>query len=162
MKDRRKPASEVTPDYEDSGIFKTPTTQLVVGLVPRLGRNTRLDLMIKGFVQGEAAIDVVFAGRRRAQAEPLVQMLNALWTRANRQADKTGSPPEVDDVRLPVRIEGCWRPRFARDDQGWQTRTFQLYASRWLVTDSAGTAHAFGEPPVRAASPAEADARPKD
>ncbi len=149
MKDRRKPASEVTPQYEDSGIFKSPTTSFVVELVPKFGKNTRHDVMIKGFAQGEVPIDVVFAGRRKAQVETVVQELRVRWSRANHNLGASGIPPEVDDVRLPVRIEGSWRPRFERDDQGWETRTHQLFAARWLLTDKTGKAVSFGEPPIR-------------
>lgn len=149
MKDRRKPASQVTPEYEDRGIFKNPTTQLVVELVPRFGKNSRGDVMIMGFLQGNVPVDVVFAGRRKAQAAHVMQELRILWSRANREVPPNGTPPEVEWVRLPVRIEGAWRPRFERDDQGWQTRTHQLFAARWLLTDAEGNALSFGEPPIK-------------
>ena len=149
MKDRRRPAHEVTPEYEDSGIFRNPPTHLLVELVPKFGKNSRLDLMVKGFVQSETPIDVVFPGRRKLHVEPLVQKLHALWTRANRQPGRSGRPPEIDEVRLPVRIEGSWRPRFERDDQGWQTRTHQLFAARWMIAEGDGEVRTYGEPPIR-------------
>lgn len=147
MQDRRKPSHEITPEYEDRGVFKSKPVEIVVELVPKFGRNSRLDIMIKGFVRSEIPIDVVFPGRRKMQAAPLVNRLHALWARANRQGGKNNRPPEIDDVRLPVRIEGSWRPRFARDDQGWQTRTHQLFASRWLIADDKGQIMSFGEYP---------------
>lgn len=153
MDDRRKPAHQVTPDYEDSGIFRTPPTQLLVELVPKFGTNSRLDVMIKGFVQSDIPIDVVFPGRRKAHLEPLVQSLHALWTKANRKVGKNEQAPEIDEVRLPVRIEGSWRPRFQRDDQGWQTRTHQLYAARWVIPHAGGEARTYGEAPIRTRLP---------
>lgn len=149
MKDRRRPAHEITPQIEDGGIFRRPPTNLVVELVPKFGMNAREDVMIKGFVGSNVPIDVVFPGRRKAYLEPLVQKLRTLWTVANRRTGKTDRPPEVDEVRLAVRIEGSWRPRFQRDDQGWQTRTHQLFAARWMVAEGAGEVKTCGEAPIR-------------
>lgn len=153
MKDRRKPAHEITPEYEDSGIFKAPPIHLLVELVPKFGKNSRQDVMVKGFVQSDVAIDVVFPGRRRVHLEPLVQKLHTLWTQANRRVGRSDRPPEIDEVRLPVRIEGSWRPRFQRDDQGWQTRTHQLFAARWMMPGDDGQVTTYGEPPIRTLVP---------
>lgn len=158
MKDRRKDAREVTPQYEDSGIFKNPPKQLNVELVPKFGTNSRNDVMIKGFIDADTAVDVVFAGRRKAHVEDLVNRLRALWTRANRNPARADRPPEIDEVRLPVRIEGSWRPRFERDDQGWQTRTHQLFAARWLITGEDGEIKTYGEVPIRTGIPEQTDA----
>jgi len=149
MKERRKPASEITPEYEDRGIFKNQTTQHVVELVPKFAKNSRGDVMVMGFLQGAVPVDIVFAGRRKEQAAQVLQELRTLWSRANRNVPENGTPPDVISVRLPVRIEGAWRPRFELDDQGWQTRTYQLFAARWLMTDSTGNALSFGEPPIK-------------
>ena len=51
-----------------------------------------------------------------------------------------------DEVRLRITLEGCWRPRFDRDDQGWQTRQMQLYAARWALLDADGKSVTYGEP----------------
>jgi hypothetical protein len=147
--ERRRNPSEITPDYEDSGIFKNPTLQLVVELVPKFSKNSRDDLIIKGFVEGNVPIDVVFAGRRKFQADPVIQRLRALWTQANRNLSSPGDAPEIDAVRCRVSIEGSWRSRFLLDDQGWQTRTHQFYAARWLLSDQSGTVKHFGEPVMR-------------
>ena len=98
------------------------------------------------------AIDVVFAGRRTKQADLLLKKLQFLWTQANRKTAPGDEPPEVDTVRLPVRVEGSWRPRFERDDQGWETRTHQLFAARWVLNHD-GESKTFGEPPVKVRAP---------
>ena len=152
MIERRRPPHLVTPEYEDGGIFRTPPQQLLVELVPKIGKNTRSDLMVKGFIDGTIAIDVVFAGRRTKQADLLLKKLQSLWTQANRKTAPGDEPPEVDTVRLPVRVEGSWRPRFERDDQGWETRTHQLFAARWVLNHD-GESKTFGEPPVKVRAP---------
>ena len=116
-------------------------------LVPKTAQTSRKDVVIKGFLDGTGAIDVVFAGRRRAEADTVLAMLKALWSRANASAPP-GRPPEIDAVRLPVQVEGVWRPRFKRDDQGWQTRDHQLYAARGLMVNDDGEAMVFGERPI--------------
>lgn len=149
MHDRRKPAHEVTPWYEDLGIFKSQLVQITVELVPMFGMNSRKDIMVKGFVDGNGAIDVVFPGRRKEHAKPLVARLQTMLKRANVSCGPNGTPPNIDRIRHPVRIEGSWRPRFSCDDQGWQTREHQLYAARWLVMNADGQSVTFGEAPVR-------------
>ena len=149
MLDRRKPASEITPAYEDGGIFKNELVQLMVELVPLTAKNSRNDLIVKGFVDGNSAIEVVFPGRRKVQAKPVVALLQAKLTHARKVAARTGARVDVDTLRYPARIEGSWRPRFKRDDNGWETRQFQLFAARWILKDLNGKAITFGEMKVR-------------
>ncbi len=149
MHDRRKPVIETTPRYEDSGIFKTQLVQLTVELVPLFAQNKRGDVLIKGFVDVDGAIDVVFAGRRKSQVKPLTARLQTLLNRTRAAGGTGGGGLDIDRIRHPVRIEGAWRPRFSCDDQGWQTREHQLYAARWLVMDRDGQAVEFGESPIR-------------
>ncbi len=149
MEERRLPPNLTTPVYEDSGIFKSHVGQFLVDLVPRQGRNSRNDLVVKAYLDQRHAIDVVFAGRRAKKAQALIRLLETRWNAANKLAETTGEPPEADDVRLGVRVEGAWRPRFQRDDMGWQTHHYQLFAARWSYLDDAGRPVSFGEPPVR-------------
>lgn len=149
MSDRRRQSNLISPQYEDKGIFKTELGQYAVQLVPLFARNQRDDVMIKGYIDGESAIDVVFAGRRAAMVEPLVNMLRLLWASATQSAASTQSLPKVDEVLFAVRVEGVWRPRFERDDQGWQTRQLQLYAARWAMVDRQGKPAFFGEYPLK-------------
>ena len=150
MNEQRKPASEVTPEYEDSGLFKSDLIQINVELVPMFGRNSRQDIVIKGFVAGGGAIDVVFAGRRKAEVKPLMARLQAMMNQTRRQMKPEANELlNADKIRHAVRIHGSWRPRFRCDDQGWQTREHQLYAARWLVADKNGQSTIFGEMPRR-------------
>ena len=153
MEDRRKPAHLVSPEGEDDGIYRSGIVRLTVRLVPVFGRNTRGDLMIKGYVGPESAIDVVFPGRRRRDASDLEQRLKAEWQRIAQAARSRGRTPDIETARLPVMVEGAWRPRFRRDDQGWQTRDHQFYAARWAFVDQAGQSVTFGEA-VRHGAPA--------
>ena len=147
MSDRRKPKNEVTPEYEDRGLFKTTPARWRVQLVPQFATTSRDDLIVKGFLDGESAIEVVFAGRRRTDVEPVVALLRSMWTHANANIVKGAEPPHHDQVRLMAVIEGSWRPRFKLDTQGWQTRDHQLNASRWQVQQSDGKWVEFGQPP---------------
>ncbi|MFD1157921.1 hypothetical protein [Roseovarius aestuarii] len=149
MFDRRKPTREVLPGYEDQDIFKGQIVQIAVELVPLIGRNSHDDIIIKGFVLGDNAIDVVIAGRRKKQAQTLLSQIQSLWSRACTAARNLGESPVVEDVRYPVYVEGSWRTRFNRDDHGWETRNHQLYAARWTITDQNGGSVIYGEFVVR-------------
>ncbi|MFK7882057.1 hypothetical protein [Roseobacter sp.] len=153
MPHRRKPASEVTPEYEDSGLFKSKVGQLTVELVPQMTRNSRKDLVVRGFTNGTVEIQVAFAGRRTKKVGPLEARLVAMLTRAKQIAATAGEPePDIDEVRLPVLIEGAWRPRFKRDQTGWETRSYYLFAARWSILDDQGNTVSFGSPPLVTAS----------
>lgn len=143
MKDRRRPDFEITPSYEDTGLFKTPVRQIVAELVPQMSRNSRRDLLVRGYIDGNYGIDVVFAGRRTKSIGKLERQLKALMH--VRHAD-----PLKDDVlpRIPIRLEGAWRSRFHRDRSGWETRSHQFMAARWTLLSAGGRGRAFGEPPV--------------
>lgn len=146
---RRKPASEITPEYEDSGLFKNKVGQLSVELVPQMMRNDRKDLVVRGFVNRTIEIEVAFAGRRVKEVGPLEARLRAVRTNAINAAAAKGAPePEIDHMRLPVLIEGAWRPRFKRDQTGWETRSYYLFAARWSILDGEGNTISFGVPPM--------------
>ncbi|WP_306121175.1 hypothetical protein [Roseovarius sp. MMSF_3359] len=149
MFERRKPASEITPAYEDRGIFKNDIVQLIVNLVPLTAKNSRNDLIVKGFIEGNSAIEVVFPGRRTIQAKPIVALLQAKLTHARKVAEKAGTTVDVNTLRYPARIEGSWRPKFTRDDNGWETRQHQLFAARWVLKDLDGNAVTFGEMTIK-------------
>ncbi|MDW3181260.1 MULTISPECIES: hypothetical protein [unclassified Roseobacter] len=153
MPQRRKPASEVTPEYEDSGLFKNKVGQLSVELVPQMMRNGRNDLVVRGFVNRTIEIEVAFAGRRVKEVGPLEARLRAMMTQAVKKAAASGArEPDTDHIRLPVLIEGAWRPRFKRDQAGWETRSYYLFAARWSVLDNEGNTVSFGSPPIVVAS----------
>lgn len=149
MPHRRRPASEITPEYEDSGLFKTKVGEIQVELVPQSTLTTRKDLVVRGFVNRTIDIEVAFAGRRVKEVGPLEARLQRVRREAIRAAADQGlPPPDIDSMRLPVLIEGAWRPRFQRDQAGWETRSYYLFASRWSVLDNEGNTMSFGTRPL--------------
>lgn len=147
--DRRQPSQASVPAYEDAGLFTTEVTQVTVDLVPSMSRNGRDDLLVRGFIGPHTAITVCFAGRRGAQALAVERRLRMMWSRAVKLADQAKQlMPDSDTVRLPVRIEGAWRPIFQRDASGWERRTHHLIAARWSLVGPDGASVAYGEPPA--------------
>lgn len=148
MPHNRLPASQITPEYEDSGLFKTKTVQITVELIPQMRLNERKDLVVRGFVERHFEIEVLFAGRRTKEAAPVEERLSAMLAQARRQAAGNGREVDIDLIRCPVRIEGSWRRRSMRDENDWETHTYQLLAARWSLLDKNGNAVPFGTPPV--------------
>ncbi|MBO9478920.1 hypothetical protein J7382_15335 [Shimia sp. R11_0] len=111
MKKRLENPSLITPSYEDKGLFKKPPTELVVQLIPKFGKNTRRDVIIKGLVQGDVEVEVVFAGRRKKQAAELVALLRRKWEVATYRLPKDVPPPDRKEIQLPTRVQGSWRTR---------------------------------------------------
>lgn len=144
MQERRKPQGEITPAYEDRGIFKTETCQLDVQVYPVFTYTGRRDFLVKGFFHGGSRIEVVFAGRRARQAQPLQQRLR---TMLNQVAAQVGSMSKVkpEEVRLDLRVVGAWRPRFVTDRAGGQIKQLQLYAALWAFRDKSGKTVSYGE-----------------
>ncbi|WP_299405929.1 hypothetical protein [uncultured Roseobacter sp.] len=139
----------MTPEYEDSGLFKSKVGQISVELVPQMTRNSRNDLVVRGFANRTIEIEVAFAGRRVKEAGPLEARLRAMLSNAVRASSAAGADaPDIDYIRLPVLIEGAWRPRFRRDQTGWETRSYYLFAARWSILDDEGNTVSFGSPPL--------------
>ena len=65
----RKTSVEITPVYEDAGLFKTAICDLMLELIPQVRRNDREDLIVRGFVDRKTEIDVFFAGRRAGSGQ---------------------------------------------------------------------------------------------
>jgi hypothetical protein len=151
MPHRRKPSHLITPAYEDNGLFKSPVHKVVVGLVPQAVRNNRQDLVVRGFVEPEIEVSVIFAGRRARQTAPLQAQLRRLLFHARAQA-RGWDQEALDRTRLPVRIEGAWRSRFSRDPEGWETRSHELLVARWALIDETGATQHYGEGPARAST----------
>jgi hypothetical protein len=144
----RKPLSQVTPLYEDAGLFKTALCDLMLELIPQLRRNERGDVIIRGFVDRKTEIDIFFAGRRVAQIGPLERHLKHMMTQARtRRAEDDKTPLDVTLLRLPVRAEGAWRRSLKRDDYGWETGTYHFVVARWSFIDARGETLTFGESP---------------
>ncbi|WP_294222648.1 hypothetical protein [uncultured Shimia sp.] len=148
MKKRIENPALITPAYEDGGLFKKPPTELVVNLIPKFSKNSRGDVIIKGLVQNDVEIDVIFAGRRKREAAELVTLLKRKWDNANYRAAKT---PTRKDVRVPTRVQGSWRMRVAEDEheQDLYTKEYQLLVARWAFNADNGEFRSFGEPPFQ-------------
>jgi len=145
----RKPVPEVSPAYEDAGLFRTAICQLMLELIPQTRRNDREDLIVRAFVDRKIEIDVFFAGRRTAETGPLENQLKALMQHARKTAkDKGLVQPEPETVRLPVRVEGAWRRSLQRDDSGWETGSYHFVVARWSLLDNEGNTVSFGEAPA--------------
>ena len=140
MEIRRK-LENVSPQYEDAGLFQNTVCFVEVELIPVMRKNNRGDLIVTGLVKGDLEIAVTFAGRRVKEAEPIITSLNALLEGQAHLAD-------VKKSRLPLKIEGAWRPQFVSDDSGFEKRTFHLIVAKWAVMTSDGPPREYGQPPA--------------
>lgn len=137
--------ARVSPAYEDAGLFKPPVQTYGVQLVPIVTRNTRDDVVLRGFQGAAGPFEVVFAGRRAALAADLIARLEAMKPQKKlRQAD-------LEELRLDTHVEGAWRRRFWTDDSGWQDGIYQLVASRWAVVQNGLPERMEGERPAHRA-----------
>lgn len=142
---QRKPASQVTEADEDQGLFGTGLRQVMVELIPQIRRTTRGDVVIRGFVDRKFEIDVVIAGRRVREVAPLEKRLKALLRAARAMASAAqNEAPEVETLRLPVRMEGAWRKQVARDTSGWETSSHHFVVARWSMLDQNGNTISYG------------------
>jgi hypothetical protein len=139
----RRTSTKVSPQYEDTGLFQNPVCRVDVDLSPAMRKNNRGDLIITGLVKGDLEIAVTFAGRRVREVAPVITMLEALLDGQKHVAD-------VKKSRVPLEIEGAWRPQFVADDSGFETRTFHLIAAKWTVMDGKGSPVEYGQPPAHA------------
>ena len=149
----RRHHEEVTPDYEDIGLFKGELCELKVEVSANFTQNKRSDVVAIGFIKGGTPIDVVFAGRRRWQFGPLRSRLSGLKSKRLRElkagrSEVTQEDISNKDVRIPVLIEGCWRMRFSMDQQGFQRRENQFMAARWIFANEANELKTFGSTPL--------------
>lgn len=144
MKDRRKHVSLVTPASEDAGLFNKPVVQVPVELLPEVHRNLRQDLLVRAIVQGDHEVTVVFAGRRMKQAAGLLRHLKRLGAQS-RQADRTSQQAErsASAYRVKMMIEGSWRVKFSRDDEGWESKDYHLIAARWQSAQGGAPAGSY-------------------
>lgn len=152
LKKRIENPAKITPAYEDSGLFAKPPTELVVKLIPKFGKNSRQDVIIKGLVENGVEIDVIFAGRRKREAAELVTLLKRKWESANYRLPKGFKAPERKDVYVPTRVQGSWRTRVVEDEQqeaNLYEKEYQLLVARWAFNSDTGEFKSFGEPPFQ-------------
>ncbi|MCB4456683.1 hypothetical protein [Leisingera sp. McT4-56] len=149
MTNRRRPASQITPLIEDTGLFKREVRDVPVELVPVFSRNNRGDLVVKGIVQPGAEIEVVFAGRRLREAASLVERMRKLRMQGARSAlNGHEAMNQISRLRLPVQVRGTWRFRFQPDESGWEVKSYQLMAAQWAFVDEDGMTVLCGMPPA--------------
>ena len=152
LKKRIENPAMITPAYEDGGLFKKPPTELVVNLIPKFSKNSRDDVIIKGLVQNNVEIDVIFAGRRKREAAELVALLKRKWENANYRIPKGYKAPTRKDVYVPTRVQGSWRTRVVEDDDqesNLYEKEYQLLVARWAFNSDTGEFKSFGEPPLQ-------------
>lgn len=151
VKKRIENPKMITPAYEDSGLFKKPPTELVVHLIPKFGKNSRGDMIIKGLVEKGVEVDVIFAGRRKKEAVELVTLLKRKWDTANYRLAQGVRAPKRKDVRLATRVQGSWRMRVVEDEFGQELyeKEYQLLVARWAFKSDNGEFRSFGEPPFQ-------------
>jgi len=148
LKKRIRNSKMISPAYEDGGLFKKPPTELVVNLVPKFGKNSRQDVIVKALVQNGVEIDVIFAGRRKKHAEDVVLLLQRMWEDAVFSYRMRPEPPLRTQVRLPARLYGSWRTRVFEDDEEWIAREYQFLVALWAYKSDTGEMLSFGELPV--------------
>lgn len=147
MPQRRKPSLHHIPAYEDAGLFKNTVAPIDLYLVPEMHRNARQDLVVRGFVQGHQ-MDVIFAGRRAQQVRPLEMHLINLLSQYRGRAHGGNAPLNIDNLRVPLRVEGTFRPKFSSDNDGWETRCYHYMVARWTMIDPQGNIDVYGAPAI--------------
>ncbi|UWQ28118.1 hypothetical protein [Leisingera sp. M523] len=149
MTNRRRPVLQITPLIEDAGLFKREVRDVPLELVPVFSRNNRGDLVVKGIVQPDAEIEVIFAGRRMREAAGLVTQMKKLRVQGVRTAmHGHEAMNSIRRLRLPVQVRGTWRLRFDRDASGWEVKSYQLLAAQWAFADADGYTVLCGWPPA--------------
>lgn len=146
MLERRQQNEDISPEQEDAGLYSSALVVAKVELVPVLTLSNRRDLVVRGYVQRQSEISVVFPGRRTRDLGPLRLKLQSMLARASKDGQPL-SETDIDMLRLPVTVQGRWRSHFQRDKSGWQTRAYQLVAARWGMINEAGEAVFYGEQP---------------
>lgn len=149
MKQKRMNPADITPAYEDAGLFANGTCDVVVHLIPIIRRNGRRDIIVTGMVGENREVSVNFAGRRKEAATPIVAHLETIRNQTRYRAAERGlAAPPLNEMRVPVRVEGTWRKHVTADADGWETRQYELMAARWSIADNSGASYQYGEPPA--------------
>ena len=146
MKFNRRPAHQITPDYEDAGLFKSELCENRFDLLPVVRRNGRADLIVTALMAGQHLVPVIFAGRRKRHASTVVTRLDGLRT-----AFPTAGSADVfarKGAVLPVEVQGAWRRLVTEDADGLLQRSYQFIAACWTLTLGDGRRMRFGLPPA--------------
>lgn len=141
------------PMVEDLGLFKTPLTDVTAQVTAQRARNGRGDILLTGYMKRDARIEVLFAGRRRDLAKPLIALITRHWMAERGSLTLDAEQRIAENVRVPVDISGSWRTRFERDRTGWQHKIHQLIVAHWQARLPDGRLLGHGEAPCLAARP---------
>lgn len=152
MANTRSPSSHVPSVTEDAELFKRELRLIPVELLPVFDQNSHGDLVVKGIVQPESEVEVLFAGRRAWDARALTERLYKMRMQSTRSAlTSNGQVTQVRSMRLQAQVEGCWRVRLEPDASGWEVKIYQLIAAQWSFTDDFGNFVRHGRPPAKPA-----------
>ena len=113
MRQLRRPASQITPDYEDSGLFKSDLCVRQFDLVPIVRQTDRADVEVTSVTQDGQVVPVLFAGRRRSQAAQVIALLEQI--RAHLASPNlAGSPGRLQRRPRPRIWSRIFRPTWWR------------------------------------------------
>ncbi|PUB16307.1 hypothetical protein [Yoonia sediminilitoris] len=134
MLNARKQDFPPAPHHPAAAKNQNPLCSVPLDLVPCFWSNERDDLLIRGYVDGNLKVDVLFAGQHGVQALPLLRALGALKVRKFRAARRQGPDlPDITSIRLPVTVDGSWLRVFEQDESGWETHYYNLVAVGWTI-----------------------------
>ncbi len=154
----RRAVTSVSPEYEDSGLFKGGIVQVKLALVPVFETSSRGDCTVRGFSAEGKDVTVIVAGRRRPHFQSLYDQLRYMYAQAHYQDNIRGlRMRNVNSIQLPVQCEGTWRARMTLDEHGRETRSIQFMMARWAFQRHDGQTLTFGT----AARLPKKDASPK-
>lgn len=146
LQPKRQKVPETRPDLrEDALHFRTGTVSVTVDVSPQQRKTPLGDLVLRGSIGGKE-IEVVFPGRRRTLALPLLQRLHAK-AQLHKIDAKSGQAVEPG-IRQRIRVDGAWRVRLSNEQDAVPDRRFQLVAARWRYKGADGLDHIFGHLPA--------------
>lgn len=148
MADHRPTDTDLSPEEEDWGTFKSSVVTVKMALTPLRRETNRGDLLCIGYLD-EKRIEVLFPGRRRSAACSLERELDHFLRAQNTAAQSKGQPlPHAANLRFPLRAEGTWRTRLSETDDDEFERVYQFLAARWTYRDQFGNDHSDGGAPM--------------
>lgn len=143
LEELRNNSSTSSPAEEDSRLFTSGPVDIEIELAPLTRVSSRNDFVCVGFI-GQAEIEVIIAGRRRAAVTPLVSKLDWLARKAKKNDP---SPTALLDARCRIRAMGSWRKVISEESMGLLERRHQFLVARWKFVDIDGIERSFGAAP---------------
>lgn len=135
----------MSPEYEDSGLFRGGVVQVRLALVPVFDTTSRGDCVVRGFNANGKDVSVIVAGRRRPHFESLYNQLRYMYAQAHYADHMRGvTMRDVNSIQLPVQCEGSWRARVKLNEHGVETGSVQFLLARWAFNTHDGKTLRFG------------------